>query len=141
MSKAFTEEEIRELKKNPNTFKVTEAHLSLTKAAKEEVLALIHEGVSACEIARRLGYDPKVLGKSRCDGIRYCVLKDAEAGREQREGYPERRPKRMSVEEMEELPLDQESVQRMRNELVYLRQEVDFLKKISQLAKSGKRGD
>ena len=42
---------------------------------------------------------------------------------------------------IEDLPLDRESVSRMRNELIYLRQEVDFLKKISQVVKSGKRGD
>ena len=47
----------------------------------------------------------------------------------------------MTVEEMEDLPLNQESLNRMKNELIYLRQEVDFLKKISQLARSEKRGD
>lgn len=141
MSKRFTAAEIKELEKNPNTLKVTDAHLSLTKAAKEEVLALIREGLSAYQIVKKLGYDPKVLGKSRCDGIRYCVLKEDEAGHEQRQGYPDRRSKRMSIEEIEGLPLDRESVSRMRNELIYLRQEVDFLKKISQVAKSGKRGD
>ena len=71
MSKKFTTAEMKELGKNPNTLKVTEAHLSLTKAAKEEVLALIREGLSAYQIVRRLGYDDKMLGKSRCDGIRY----------------------------------------------------------------------
>lgn len=141
MSKRFTAAEIKELEKNPNTLKVTDAHLSLTKVAKEEVLALIREGLSAYQIVKKLGYDPKVLGKSRCDGIRYCVLKEDEAGHEQRQGYPDRRSKRMSIEEIEGLPLDRESVSRMRNELIYLRQEVDFLKKISQVAKSGKRGD
>lgn len=141
MSKRFTAAEIKELEKNPNTLKVTDAHLSLTKAAKEEVLALIREGLSAYQIVKKLGYDPKVLGKSRCDGIRYCVLKEDEAGHEQRQGYPDRRSKRMSIEEIEGLPLDRESVSRMRNELIYLRQEVDFLKKISQVVKSGKRGD
>lgn len=141
MSKKFTAAEIKELEKNPNTLKVTEAHLSLTKSAKEEVLVLIREGFSAYQIVRKLGYDDKMLGKSRCDGIRYCVLKEDEAGHEQRQGYPERRPKRMTVEEIEDLPLDQTSVLRMRNELIYLRQEVDFLKKISQLAESKKRGD
>ena len=141
MAKKFTPAEIKELEKNPNTLKVTDAHLSLTKAAKEEVLILIREGLSAYQIVKRLGYDDKMLGKSRCDGIRYCVLKEAEAGHEQREGYPDRRSKRMSIEEMEDLPLDRESVSRMRNELIYLRQEVDFLKKISQVVKSGKRGD
>ena len=127
MSKRFTAAEIKELEKNPNTLKVTDDQLSLTKAAKKEVLALIRKGLSAYQFAKKLGYDPKILGKSRCDGIRYCVLKEDEAGHEQRQGYPDRRSKRMSIEEIENLPLDQESVSRMRNELIYLRQEVDFL--------------
>ena len=141
MAKKFTSTEIKVLEKNPNTLKVTYSHLSLTKAAKEEVLILIREGLSAYQIVKKLGYDAKMLGKSRCDGIRYCVLKEDEAGHEQRQGYPDRRSRRMSIEEIEALPLNQESVSRMRNELIYLRQEVDFLKKISQVVKSEKRGD
>ena len=141
MAKKFTSTEIKVLEKNPNTLKVTDAHLSLTKAAKEEALVLIREGLSAYQIVKRLGYDAKMLGKSRCDGIRYCILKEDEAGHEQRQGYPDRSSRRMSIEEIENLPLDQESVSRMRNELIYLRQEVDFLKKISQVVKFGKRGD
>ena len=137
MAKRFTAAEIKELEKNPNTLKVTDAHLSLTKAAKEEVLALIREGLSAYQIVKKLGYDPKVLGKSQCDGIRYCVLKEDEAGHEQRQGYPDRRSKRMSIEEIEGLPLDRESVSRMRNELIYLRQEVDFLKKYRRWSNPG----
>ena len=129
MARKFTKEEIEELEKNPNTLKATASHLSLTKSAKEEVLALVREGLSAYQIVKKLGYDAEMLGKSRCDGIRYCVLKEDEAGHEQREGYPDRRSKRMSIEEIEDLPLDRESVSRMRNELIYLRQEVDFLKK------------
>ena len=141
MARKFTKEEIEELEKNPNTLKATASHLSLTKSAKEEVLALVREGLSAYQIVKKLGYDAEMLGKSRWDEIRYCVLKEDEAGHEQREGYPDRRSKRMSIEEIEDLPLDRESVSRMRNELIYLRQEVDFLKKISQVVKSGKRGD
>ena len=110
MVRTFTKEEIEELEQNPNTLKATESHLSLTKSAKEEVLALAREGLSAYQIVKKLGYDVKMLGKSRCDGIRYCVLKEDEAGHEQCQGYPERRSKRMSIEEIEDLPLDRESV-------------------------------
>ena len=103
MARKFTKEEIEELEKNPNTLKATASHLSLTKSAKEEVLALVREGLSAYQIVKKLGYDAEMLGKSRCDGIRYCVLKEDEAGHEQRQGYPDRRSKRMSIEEIEEL--------------------------------------
>ena len=63
MAKKFTSAEIKVLEKNPNTLKVTDAHLSLTKAAKEEALVLIREGLSACQIMKKLGYDTKMLGK------------------------------------------------------------------------------
>ncbi len=61
MAKKFTAAEIKKLEKNPHTLKVTNSHLSLTKAAKEEVLVLIREGLSVYQIMKRLGYDRKCL--------------------------------------------------------------------------------
>ena len=46
----------------------------------------------------------------------------------------------MSKEEVEELECDPASYAKLKNEVVYLRQEVEFLKKISQQVISGKRG-
>jgi hypothetical protein len=61
MAKKFTAAEIKKLEKNPHTLKVTNSHLSLTKAAKEEVLVLIREGLSVYQIMKRLGYDRRCL--------------------------------------------------------------------------------
>ena len=141
MAKTFTPEEMEALRKNPNTWMVTSNRISLTKEAKERIIELLEKGYSARQCVIELGYDVEILGKSRCDAIVHHVKEDVTQGREVREGYPKRRTKRLTAEELDQLPMDQESYARMKNELVYLRQEVDFLKKISQLAKSKKRGD
>ena len=141
MAKSFTPEEMEALRKNPNTWTVTSKRISLTKAAKEQIIELLEKGYSARQCVKELGYDTEMLGRNRCDSIVFHVKEDVIRGKEVHEGYIKRQPKRLTAEELDQLPMNQESYIRMRNELVYLRQEVDFLKKISQLAKSKKRGD
>ena len=141
MAKEFTSEEIEILRKNPNTWSVNKYRISLTKEAKERILELAEAGHSSRQCMEELGYDTKVLGKSRCSSAVYNTQREVKQGKQIHDGYAKRQPKRLSADEMEDLPLNHESYIRMKNELVYLKQEVDFLKKISQLAKSGKRGD
>lgn len=141
MAKEFTPEEIEILRKNPNTWSVNKLRISLTKEAKERILELSDMGYSSQQCLRELGYDTTILGKSRCSSVVYNTQRDVKQGKQVHDGYAKRQPKRLSADELEDLPLNHESYIRMKNELVYLKQEVDFLKKISQLAKSGKRGD
>ena len=141
MAKEFTPEEIETLRKNPNTWSVNKLRISLTKEAKERILELSDMGYSSQQCLRELGYDTTILGKSRCSSVVYNTQRDVRQGKQVHDGYAKRQPKRFSADELEDLPLNHESYIRMKNELVYLKQEVDFLKKISQLAKSGKRGD
>lgn len=141
MAKEFTSEEIEILRKNPNTWSVNKYRISLTKEAKERILELAEAGHSSRQCMEELGYDTKVLGKSRCSSAVYNTQREVKQGKQIHDGYAKRQPKRLSTDELEDLPLNHESYIRMKNELVYLKQEVDFLKKISQLAKSGKRGD
>jgi hypothetical protein len=141
MAKELTPEEIEMLRKNPNTWSVNKLRISLTKEAKERILELSDMGYSSQQCLRELGYDTTILGKSRCSSVVYNTQRDVRQGKQVHDGYAKRQPKRLSADELEDLPLNHESYIRMKNELVYLKQEVDFLKKISQLAKSGKRGD
>ena len=53
-------------------------------------------------------------------------------------GYPKRYGKRLSSESIDKLPSNPESFAKLTNEVAYLRQEVDFLKKISQIGASKK---
>lgn len=141
MIKSFTPEEIEVLRKNPNTWSITSKRIGLTKAAKERIIELLAKGYSSKQCIADLGYDTEILGKIRCYSIVRHVKEDIAQGKEVHEGYPKYKPKRLTAEELDQLPMDQESYIRMKNELVYLRQEVDFLKKISQLDKSKKRDD
>lgn len=141
MPKEFTLEEIEILRKNLNTWAVNKTRISLTKEAKEHIVELAASGKSARQCIEELGYNPDMLGKSRFSSMLYNAQREVRQGKQLHNGYAKRKPKRITVDELEELSMDPESFGRMKNELAYLRQEVDFLKKISQLAKSKKRGD
>ncbi len=139
--KKFTEEEILTLRQNPHTLSVTENRLSFTLEAKKKILESYGTGKSMRQVLRELGYEPEVLGDARIKSIRHNLQDEAKSETGIHQGYA--RPinrKRLSPEEIEKLGADAASVIRLKNEVVYLRAEVEFLKKISQQVISGKRG-
>jgi len=138
--KAFTPEEIRILSENPNTFEVSTYRLAFTREAKERILELSAAGKSARGIVIELGYDPEMLGDSRVKNIAYYVRLEAESGRGLHQGYAKRSMKRITSTQIAGLEENAESYARLKNEVIYLREEVEFLKKISQQVISGKRG-
>lgn len=138
--KRFTAEEIKELEVNPYTLSVTENRLTITLAAKEKVLELYEANKTRRQIAAALGYDFDLLGEERMKNMIRGIRREAESASGLHEGYARTDRKRMSKEEIEELECDPASYAKLKNEVVYLRQEVEFLKKISQQVISGKRG-
>ena len=138
--KAFTQEEIRILRENPNTFEVSTYRLAFTKEAKERILELSAAGKSARGIVIELGYDPEMLGNSRIKNIAYHVRQEAESEHGIHQGYVKRSMKRITSSQIAELEESAESYAKLKNEIIYLREEVEFLKKISQRVISGKRG-
>ena len=136
----FTQEEIRILKENPNTAKLTESRISLTLDAKQTILELNHNGLTPREIIIKLGYDPVMLGKYRMRNMVRNVLRDAKSEQGLHEGYVRTAGKRMDDETIEKLECNPASYEKLKNEVIYLRKEVEFLKKISQQVISGKRG-
>ena len=137
--KEFTPEEIRILKENPNTFEALPRKLAFTKKAKEKILELSALGMSARAIVE-LGYDPEMLGGGRVKNIPYYVRMEAELWGELHQGYPKRSIKRITSSQITELEGSADSYAKLKNEVIYLREEVEFLKKISQQVISGKRG-
>ena len=136
----FTEEEISILKENPYTLKVAENRFSLTLEAKKKILELSNTGLTYRQIVEQLGYDSRILGTDRTKNIVRGVLRDVEAGRILHEGYLRTAGPRMSEEGLEMLDCHPASYNKLKNEVIYLRKEVEFLKKISQQVISGKRG-
>ena len=136
----FNQEEIRILQENPNTASVTPSRLSVTLEAKKTILELYQSGWTPRRIIEELGYDPSMLGKQRTSNIVRNVRREAESKNGLHEGYLRTTRTRMSEEEIEQLECNPGSYAKLKNEVIYLRKEVEFLKKISQQVISGKRG-
>jgi hypothetical protein len=137
--KEFSSDEIVQLKRNPNTFNVNRFRLYLTKAAKEEVVRLREKNYSYTRIFEELGYDISIIGKGRARGaVDHICNHEIKSDIGLHEGYA-RSTKRIKLTEIESLKTDKESVIKLKNEVLYLRQEMDFLKKISCLVNTEKR--
>ena len=87
-----------------------------------------------------LGYDPDLLGDDRVKNIIRSTRREAESAQGLHEGYSRAAKKHLDKEEIEQLDESASSYAKLKNEVIYLRQEVEFLKKISQQVISGKRG-
>ena len=136
----FTPEEMAILKENPYTFSITKNRLSVTAEAKKKILELSSTELTYRQIVEELGYDPQILGLERTKNMVRDVLRDVKDGKIIHEGYLRTIGKRISATALEELDCNPASYSKLKNEVIYLRKEVEFLKKISQQVLSGKRG-
>ena len=136
----FTPEEIAILKGNPYTYKITQNRLSVTAEAKRKIIELRDTEMTYRQIVEELGYDPRILGLERTKNMVRGVLRDVKDGKIIHEGYLRTIGKRISATALEELDCNPASYSKLKNEVIYLRKEVEFLKKISQQVLFGKRG-
>ena len=119
MSKVpFTAEQIRQLRENPYTQSVTENTLILKEEFKELFYKEYTAGTPTREVFEKYGYPVSILGANRIDGIACCIRK------RYREGTPGQGT--------------DEKLRRLENEVEYLKQEVEFLKKISSIRNTGR---
>lgn len=133
----FTEEEIRILVNNPYTYRVTDTTIRFTLAFKEEFLKRYKEGLSPKQIVKDLGYSVDILGARRVEGLRDHIVKESlsEAGLHEGTLHSKIKP---SSRDYTTLP-ESKAIEYMQHELLYLRQEVEFLKKIIAADNAGKR--
>lgn len=138
--KGFTPEEIVLLRNNPYTLKVTERTIRFTLPFKQYMLEGLQHGKSPATIVQELGYDPTIFGQSRLSGIAYHIIEDANSPIGLHEGRRAPRPVKAVTEG--ELASNAPSyiLRRLQAEVSYLRQEVEFLKKIVQAENGKKRG-
>ncbi len=127
-TREFTEEEMRILAANPYTYRITAKTIRFTLAFKEEFWKRDKEGYSVKQIFTDLGYDYAMLGKRRCEGVRQHIVKEITTHGSLHEGslFPKIKP---SSRDYTSLP-ENKAIEYMQHELLYLRQEVEFLKKI-----------
>jgi len=124
--KKYTQKQIKELKSNPYTLKIDEKRIFFTIEFKKVFWTKYQAGISPRAIFKELNYNLDYFGQKQIDSIVQRVKKEALAG-EFTQGYV--RNNRMKIKE----PLDDitpQNIKQMQNELLYLRQEVDFLKKV-----------
>lgn len=133
--KEYTKKEIKILEDNPYTLKVTKNKLSHTAEFKKIFWTKYQAGESPRKILTDLGYDTNMFGQKRIDSLVQHIKKQALSGNGFSEGI--NRTKRMKIISNEDFT--PESFAQMQHEVLYLKQEVEFLKKITKEANSKRR--
>ena len=124
--KKYTKKQIKELKQNPYTFQVDEQRIFFTIEFKKVFWTKYQAGMSPRSIFKELNYNLENFGQKQIDSIVQRIKKEALNG-EFTEGY--NRINRVKIKETTS-EITPQNLKQMQNELLYLRQEVDFLKKV-----------
>ena len=100
-----------------------------TAKFKEDFWVSYQAGNSPRKILSDFGFDLSIFKQKQIDSLVQHIKKQALSGNGFTEG--ENRQRRMSIKATDEAELSSpQSIRRMQSELQYLRQEVEFLKKI-----------
>lgn len=127
MKKTFTPEEMEVLEQNAYTLKLTSSMLKFTEEFKEDFWRLYLAEIPIRDIFQKLGYDPEILGVKRMDGFVYHLRKHYLTDEQRQTSQHRKRPPvNVKYSEMK----TPQAVKAMETELIYLRQEVEFLKKL-----------
>lgn len=124
--KKYTKKQIKELKENPYTLQINEQRIFFTIEFKKVFWTKYQSGMSPRKILKELNYNLENFGQKQIDSITQRVKKEALNG-EFTEGYS--RINRMKIKEPEG-EITPQNIKQMQHELLYLKQEVDFLKKV-----------
>lgn len=127
----FTDEQILLLRQNPYTFSVTRLRLSFTKEFKEIFYSEYETGLLPRQILQDHGYDPAVLGGRRIWGISCHIRQEYRRYGGFRQGTIQTKMPGPSLPAPGRPASDKEELGQLRHEVDYLRQEIEFLKKIS----------
>ncbi len=134
-SQAFTDEEVKVLRENKYTAFVSNSSIRFTLEFKEMFLQKKTEGVPTRRIFLEAGYDVDILGTSRIKNISKRIPKEASAPCGLHEGYHIHRKRHEDADYSRMAP--EEAMAAMQLEIVYLRQELDFIKKIIKTDSTG----
>lgn len=129
--KKYTKKQIKELKSNPYTFQVDEQRIFFTIKFKKDFWTKYQAGMSPRAIFKEMDYNLDYFGQKQIDSIVQRIKKEVLAG-EFTEGYS--RNNRVKIKEPEG-DITPQNIKQMQHELLYLRQEVDFLKKVLKTGK------
>jgi hypothetical protein len=138
--KEYMAKEMKLLKANPYTFKVTKNKLYFTIEFKETFWTAYQAGNAPREILEDFGYDLEMFGQKQIDSMVQRIKGQAQSGYGFKQGENRTRRKSDKIEKLGNISDDtQETLERIWNEVKYLRQEVEFLKKIVKTENIAKR--
>lgn len=136
MKKNFTPEEMEILEQNAYTLKLTPSMLKFTDEFKEDFWRLYLAEIPIRDIFQKLGYDHEILGLKRMEGFVYHLRKRYLTDEQRQKSQQRKRPPvNVKYSEMH----TSQAVKAIETELMYLRQEVEYLKKIYALIPPQKR--
>ena len=124
----FTEEQLLELRQNPNVQTVTQKSITFTPKFKEIAAAKLAGGSLINDVFKEYGLDPEVLGFSRVYSFRKRVIEEAE----RKERFADLRVEKHPAKISDHRETVAERLNYLEHELAYTKQEVEFLKKIQQ---------
>ena len=129
--KEYTAREMKLLKANPYTFKVTKNKLYFTIEFKETFWTAYEAGMAPRKILEDLGYDLEMFGQKQIDSMVQRLKRQAWSRNGFRQGENRTRRKKDGLSIQEGVTEhSKETLENILNEVKYLRQEVEFLKKI-----------
>ena len=125
----FTPEQKEILQANPFTLYVDDNYIRFTVEFKRYLLEeRAKNGTPWKEVFRKAGYDPDILGETRISKIVSNIRKQAASEK----GLRETTSKKQMVK-VKEGQSDKKAIRDLQNEVIHLRQQVEFLKKIQML--------
>ena len=124
----FTEDQQRELEKNPYIQNVSPKSITYTKEFKEKFEEDYRAGKLPSQILADMGIDHRILGKRRKDGL-VTRMKLYELRPEGCDDTRKNNPGRPSTKELSKA----EKIERLEQKIAYLNQENEFLKKNIQM--------
>ena len=130
--KIFTKEQQQLLRQNPYIYSVTDTRITLTKAFKELFMTAYDAGTSPRTILEDHGFDISLIGERRIWSISQRIRTEYQKYGEFHEGYSTRRAlTNQSDTTASSVPSDADKLKQLQHEIDYLKQEMEFLKKIS----------
>lgn len=136
--KLLTEDQVEALRQNPYVLSVTPTRLSLTKKFKELFYSENQAGATPREILDRHGFDTEALGKYRIHSMGVNIRREYDKYGGFHQGYI-RSPQQPDSDVSETPPkTEAEQIRQLQHEVDYLKQEMEFLKKISSMRNTRK---
>lgn len=127
----YTAKEMKLLKANPYTFKVTKNKLYFTIEFKEAFWTAYQAGMAPRKILKDLGYELEMFGQKQIDSMVQSIKHQAQSGNGFKQGENRTRRKKDELSIPKGTSIEsKEALTSILNEVKYLRQEVEFLKKI-----------